>query len=445
MELAGFYCGPHRIRKRDAYLSRSRRIAPLQDSIMGYRNSVPHPLVGLHPIPPRAIRIYSPPTRPRHISAALYPAHRARTSSFREPRAVSGKATDTSTMNLKRLLLLATTLVGCSLLPAQSERSHEDFGAEKTIQNLNHVIIQNGEGEKIGRVRGINLDLANGRIVELFVVSGEFLGLGGKVTAVPISRIVTSYDKEIYYLDATMEQFKSSPAVNLSSSNGDYSSAGRIAANYRHFGVDPYFSEPGNSSPQADGRSKRSLGHIERANKILGLPVGNLQGVPFGTVAGINFNVAKARISSVIVRAPGAQKATSVIPAASLDFNSARNGLLLDDTKREFANQPRIVVTPAANGQPATSVEEPFVGEDASVATTQGTSYSDIDLRATISRQIRAANIRGLSSQVTAEDGRVTLRGTATTEDAKTRAGEIAVAASRLEKVDNQIVVNPSR
>jgi sporulation protein YlmC with PRC-barrel domain len=348
-------------------------------------------------------------------------------------------------MKLKRLLLLATALIGCTLLPAQPERSHEDFGKEKTLQNLNHVVVQNSEGEMIGRIRGLNLDLANGRIVEVFIVSGRFLGLGGKTIAVPTSRLITSHDQAIYYLDATAAQFQSAPAVKLSR-QGDYGSNARIAASYRHFGVEPYFSEPGNAvSRSVNDRPKRALGHIERANKILGMPVGNLQNERFGKVAGVNFDISKGTIRNVIVRAPGPQKTSSVIPASALDFNSTRTALLLDDTKREFANQPRIVVTDAANGQPATSVEEPFMGEVSSGAAPQGVSYADMDLTASISRRIRAAKIKGLSSQVTTVDRRVILRGTATTESAKTRAGDIAIAASRLENVDNQIVVKPAR
>ncbi len=348
-------------------------------------------------------------------------------------------------MKLPRfLLLLATAFVGCTALTAQPERSHEDFGQEKTVQNLDHILVQNRDGENLGRIRGLNLDLANGRIVEVFVITGDFLGMGGKVTAVPPSRLIGSLNTEICYLDATDAQFMSAPEVNISR-RGDYRSHPRIAAAYRHFGVEPYFSEPGNSvSRTANDRPKLALGHIERANYILGLPVGNLQNESFGKVASLNFDMAKGTVRSVIVRAPGLFKTSSVIPASAFDFNSARTGLLLDDTKREFANQPRIIVTEGANSQPATTKEEPFIGEVSSGAATQGRSYADLDLTASISRKIRYAKIKGLSAQVTTMDSRVILRGTATTDAAKTHAGEIAVSASRLENVDNQIVVTPA-
>ena len=346
-------------------------------------------------------------------------------------------------MNLPRFLLLATALVGCTALTAQPERSHEDFGQEKTVQKLDHILVQNRDGENLGRIRGLNIDLANGRIVEVFVVTGDFLGMGGKVTAVPPSRLISSLTTEICYLDATDAQFKSAPEVNISR-RGDYRSNPRIAAAYRHFGVEPYFAEVGNSVSRTVDRPKVQLGYIERANYILGLPVGNLQNESFGKVASLNFDLAKGTVRSVIVRAPGLFKTSSVIPASAFDFNSARTGLLLDDTKREFANEPRIIVTEGANSQPGTSKEEPFVGEVSSGAATQGRSYADLDLTASISRKIRYAKIKGLSAQVTTMDSRVILRGTATTDAAKAHAGEIAVAASRLENVDNQIVVTPA-
>jgi sporulation protein YlmC with PRC-barrel domain len=349
-----------------------------------------------------------------------------------------------NSMNLPRLLL-ASAFACCATLftHAQPERSHEDFGQEKTVQNLNHILLQNRDGENLGRIRGLNLDLANGRIVEVFIVTGDFLGMGGKVTAVPPSRLIGSPDSEICYLDATDAQFKSAPEVNISR-RGDYRSHTRIAAAYRHFGVDPYFAEPGNSVKRTGDHPKTNLGYIERANYILGLPVGNLQNESFGKVSSLNFDLKKGAVRSVIVRAPGLLKASSVIPASAFDFNSTHTGLLLDDTKREFANQPRIIVTESANNQPATTKEEPFIGEVSAGAATQGRSYADLDLTASITRKIRQAKIKGLSAQVTSMDGRVILRGSALSDTAKAYAGQIAVNATRLENVDNQIIVAPA-
>jgi sporulation protein YlmC with PRC-barrel domain len=344
---------------------------------------------------------------------------------------------------MKLTPLLLSAFLGCAalLVRAEPERTPENLGEQKTIQNLNHILVQNTRGENLGRVRGVNLDLANGRIVEVFVVTGDVLGFGGKTIAVPPALLVTQPDRGIFYLNAADGKFQSARKVDISR-NGDSRSGPRIAANARHFGVEPYFLEDGDTADRNAARPKTRLGYVERASRIIGLPVGNLQNEPFGKVSAINFDISKGLIQSVVVRAPGFTRSSSILPPGAFAFNAAHNALILDATKREFTNEPLIVVTDPANAQPANSQEEPFNTENPPSVVVQGDSYADIDLAASISRRIRAAKIKGLSVQVTTRDGRTVLRGSAPDASARDRAAQIAVAASRIEVVDNQIAVN---
>ena len=125
----------------------------------------------------------------------------------------------------------------------------------------------------------------------------------------------------------------------------------------------------------------------------------------------------------------------------ALSFNPARDGLLLDDSKIEYADEPRYIFTEAANGQDAHAKEESYKGPHTSVALEQGSAYRDVDRTVQINRNIRAAKINGRHVEVGTINGRTTLRGWVTTEEDKRRIGEIAIAASRLEVVDNQITV----
>jgi len=58
-----------------------------------------------------------------------------------------------------------------------------------------------------------------------------------------------------------------------------------------------------------------------------------------------------------------------------------------------------------------------------------------------INKLIRAAKINCRNVQVGTLNDRVTLRGWVNTDDERRRIGDIAIAASRLELVDNQIMV----
>ena len=52
----------------------------------------------------------------------------------------------------------------------------------------------------------------------------------------------------------------------------------------------------------------------------------------------------------------------SIVPPQALSFNAARDGLVIDDTKREFADEPRHVFTEAAYGQDAHYKRESYTG-----------------------------------------------------------------------------------
>ena len=288
----------------------------------------------------------------------------------------------------------------------------------------------------LGRIRDVNLDLASGRIIEVFVVTGDVLGFGGKTVAVPTSLLISQPARGLFCLNASDETFKSAPAVSLSA-KGDYRSHTRIAANARHFGVEPHFTQ----NDAASNRSQNHLGHIERANKLIGLPVGNFQNQPFGTVSTLNFSIQKGIVQSVIVRTPGFIKAESVIPPTAFAFNPGHTALVLDTTPREFADEPSIVITDPANAQPATSKEELFSTKIPPAVVPQGSSAADIDLAASITRKIDYAKIRDLDVHVITLDGRTVLRGSAPDTTARNRAFDIAIAASRLEVVDNQITI----
>jgi hypothetical protein len=171
------------------------------------------------------------------------------------------------------------------------------------------------------------------------------------------------------------------------------------------------------------------------------MPVANLQNEPFGKVSSINLDILRGRILSVIVLAPGNFKTRSVIPAMALSFNAGRDGLLLDDTKLEYADEPRYVFIEPAFGQKAYSKEEPYQGPHTLVALEQGESYRDVDRTVRINKDIRAAHIDNSNVEVATINGRVTLRGWVNSEEDRKRIGDIAIADSRLELVDNQVAI----
>lgn len=348
-------------------------------------------------------------------------------------------------MKAKFNLIAGTLLAVCISLPILAQSDPErgrvgPVGKEKAINSYIQIEIRNFQDDVLGRIDDLSLDLINGRIVGVLVASDKSLEVGEKIVSVPPLALYSDVVNKVYRLNVSTEDFKAAPAVDMANWVASGHSK-RVATYYNYFGQEPYFLEEGEKVSVNDSRPKVPLGYIERVNAILDLPVGNYQGVKFGKVWSLTLDIPNGRILNVIILAPGNFMTKSIVPAMALDFNATRDGLLIDDTKKEFADEPRYIYTPAQYGQDAYYHRESYKGPRTAVALEQGDSYRDIDRTVLINRNIRTAKINGRNVQVGTLDGRVTLRGWVYTEDDKRRIGEIAIAAARLEVVDNQIYV----
>jgi sporulation protein YlmC with PRC-barrel domain len=342
-----------------------------------------------------------------------------------------------------QLRFLATALlVSGSLLAgrAQDDPTPTPLGAEKTPISFVQIEIKNHQDETLGQIVDLGIDLINGRVVVVLVKSDSSLEVDNKIVAVPPGALTRDPDARIYRLNASRELFRTAAAIDLSTWE-DFGRSDRVAAAYGLFGQRTYFLHDGLTAAAPEERARASLGHVERCNKLIGMPVGNFQGKQFGKIWTMNMDILKGRIAGVIVLAPGNFQTKSVIPARAFEFNDKRDALLLDATVEEFALEPRFVHTAAAFGNEATTQEEAFKGPAAGVALEQGDSYLDTDRTLLVYQNIRLAKIWQRYVRINTLDGRITLRGWVRSEDDQRRIGEIAVAASRLELVDNQLTV----
>jgi sporulation protein YlmC with PRC-barrel domain len=350
-------------------------------------------------------------------------------------------------MKPKLLLLAGAALAGLLAYPALGQQALDApdpaaLGAKKDTMVLTNIQIRNFQDESLGRVRDLGVDLINGRIIVVLVASDTFLGMGGKTTAVPPRALIADPDAHCYRLNSSAAHFAAAPAVDLPDWN-DATHGKRFAAAYRYFGQEPYFLEEGGvPGTTPAGHPKVALGFVERSSKIVDMPVGNHQNVQFGKVFSLTLDIQTARVQNVIV-SPGGNFSNmmSVVPAMALSFNDKRDALVLNDTKAQLDDEPRYVLTGNTLGLPNVTEEESYAGPHTDVALAQGTSYRDVDRTVQINQGIRAAKINAADVEVGTLNGRVTLRGQVATEDDRRRIGEIAIAATRLEVVDNQITV----
>lgn len=342
--------------------------------------------------------------------------------------------------------LLGTAIISCSLFlsaPAQdgAGATPKPLGREKNVNSFVHIEIKNHQNDSLGRIVDLGIDLVNGRIVEVLVESDSSLDVGGKIVAVPpLALRPDPADSKVYRLNVSPATFKNAAAIDLSKWE-DFGRSDRVAAAYHLFGQETYFLEEGDQPSPTARRPKVSLGYVERSNKLIEMPVGNYQDEQFGKVWSMTLDIPQGRILNVIVLAPGNFQTKSIIPAMAFEFNDRRDALLLDDTKEEYADQPRYFYTEAAYGNEATSQREAYKGPRTLVALEQGSSYRDIDMTVRVYQGIRAGKINGRHVEVGTIADRITLRGWVYTADDRRLIGDIARATTIPVMVDNQITV----
>jgi sporulation protein YlmC with PRC-barrel domain len=327
------------------------------------------------------------------------------------------------------------------------------FGPNVKSSPINEVEIKNLQGEALGRIRGLAVDLPHGRIVEVLVVSDQFLGMGGRTVAVPPEVLMSDGKNEVYQIDISAEKFKAAPAFDLDKW-AQSTSTDSAAAAYAYFGQAPTFLITGEAPCRKTiyGAPVTNLGVLEKLSHLINLPVDNLQGLRLGTVASLNMDVPKGIIITALIRSPEsrisnmAKLATSatVIPVTLLSFNSARDGLLLDLSQQAYNAAPNAVFNDGVNAIPVQYHEQVSAtpASNPGPALVQGSSASDQSTTAQIYQSIKNSNLdTGSAVQVATLEGHVTLRGVVNNQASKDGIGAIAIATVSVNNVDNQIVV----
>ncbi|NYH15083.1 PRC-barrel domain-containing protein [Paraburkholderia bryophila] len=70
------------------------------------------------------------------------------------------------------------------------------------------------DGEHVGKISAIMLDVRGGRIAYAVLSSGGFLGMGDTLHAIPWSALTLDTDDKCFVLDPPAERFKSAPGFD---------------------------------------------------------------------------------------------------------------------------------------------------------------------------------------------------------------------------------------
>src|SRR6218665_3662289 len=74
--------------------------------------------------------------------------------------------------------------------------------------------VQNHEGGELGRIDNLMINVNDGHIEYAVIEFGSFLGVGGKLFAVPFSELRLDPERQLFVLNRTKEYLKTCPGFN---------------------------------------------------------------------------------------------------------------------------------------------------------------------------------------------------------------------------------------
>lgn len=390
-------------------------------------------------------------------------------------------------------------------------------GAAKASELIG-MTVKNYQDEKLGKVEDLAVDVESGRIVQVIISTGGFIGIGDRLTAVPPGALHHDLAKKVLHLNVDKDKLKSAPAFETSKW-AEHSDTQHLTEVYRYYGEEPSlrFINKGDddfhaarraenqrttelnrqgrpdttrpsasdSTPGADGSSTADrmrgdshfmipasrLSQVQKASKLIGTAVQNLQDEKLGKVENLLVDLASGRVVAVVVSSGGflgMGDELSALPPSALHFTTDRHALQLDTTKEMLGNAPHFKAQEWPDFAEPTYTEgvyqayhvRPYFKEDMTkdadntarnvrdrnsrglTPLDQGNSDADRASTADIRKAIMADKSFSLNARnvkIITLNGQVTLRGPVNSPDERTRIEEIAARISGVGNVNNQL------
>ena len=110
------------------------------------------------------------------------------------------------------------------------------------------------DGEEVGKVKEIMLDVQTGRIAYVVMSSGGFLGIGDKLMAIPWSALTLDTTRKCFLLSLSSERVKNAPGFDKDHwpTMADRTWATSV---HQYYGREPYWQQLGADEEYERGRS----------------------------------------------------------------------------------------------------------------------------------------------------------------------------------------------
>ena len=113
------------------------------------------------------------------------------------------------------------------------------LGYDQSEHKLIGMALRNQQGEKLGKVEDLVVDLKAGRVAAIFIRSDRYFGIGGRLHAVPVTQVRLNPAQDTLLLDVSKEAFAENPHYDISEWP-NYRLPGYTAGVYSPYKIEPY-------------------------------------------------------------------------------------------------------------------------------------------------------------------------------------------------------------
>ena len=121
-----------------------------------------------------------------------------------------------------------------------TQASPERLNGAAKASDVIGMTVNNYQNEKLGKVSDLAVDVESGRIVQVIISSGGFIGMGTTLTAVPPGALHQDAQLKVLQLDSSKDKFKAAPRFDTAKWE-ECTQSNRVTEVYGYYGEQPYF------------------------------------------------------------------------------------------------------------------------------------------------------------------------------------------------------------
>jgi len=113
------------------------------------------------------------------------------------------------------------------------------------VMSANKIIggnVQNRQGEDLGEIKNLMIDLESGRVAYAVLTFGGFLGMGEKLYPIPWDALTLKPDKQVFVFDVNKETLENAESFNTNEQKWPNMADKRWGKKvHSHYGIQPYW------------------------------------------------------------------------------------------------------------------------------------------------------------------------------------------------------------